>query len=421
VNVQTEFCGLNLTKMNEHKSEGPALHRLKSLWTEHRRWLWPVLMALMCIAAVLKLEYQFRRLVWETGPNGAIDLVQFLHPWVARWFSGQLVYRQYGAEYPPATFVLLWPLLGWLSVTPARWFWAATSIGALTAMVLLMLRISGAKSNWDRWFVALLPLSMSGTAVTIGNGQLILHILPALLGGILLLEREPETLSTDLVAAALLTWTLVKPSVAAPFLWVLLFGWKRWRPVLLVLVMYSVLTLVAAAFQKVSLPALLEMFLTSASTSVTQFQGTRNIHALLGDLGLEKSMALGSGIMFAALGAWTFRYRCTDRWVLVAVAALVARMWTYHRVYDDMLILLPELTLFRMAKQSLSSDQRAISGLLLGLTALAMLCPGWLLEEPWQRAWIWTSSHVVLWLLVLAYLVNYARHDRDRSIRMAVQ
>ena len=267
--------------------------------------------------------------------------------------------------------------------------------------------------------MALLLLSISGTAVTIGNGQLILHILPALLAGILLLERERETLSTDLVAAALLTWTLVKPSVAAPFLWVLVFGWKRWRPVLLVLVMYSVLTLVAAAFRKEGLPALLEMFLTNASTRVTHFQGTRNIHALLADVGLEKWIPLSSGIMFAVLGVWTFCYRRADRWVLMAVAALIARMWTYHRVYDDMLILLPELALFRIVKQSLLPDQRTIAGMLLGLTAVAMLCPGWLLDEPRQRAWIWTSSHVVLWLLVLAYLMNYARHDRDGSIRIA--
>jgi hypothetical protein len=116
--------------------------------------------------------------------------------------------------------------------------------------------------------------------------------------------------------------------------------------------------------------------------------------------------------MFAALGVWTYRYRHADRWVLVGVAALVARMWTYHRVYDDVLILLPELALFRIAKQSLSPDERTIAGLLLGLSALAMLCPGWLLDEPQQRAWIWTSSHVVLWLLVLVYLVNYARTNR---------
>jgi hypothetical protein len=91
-------------------------------------------------------------------------------------------------------------------------------------------------------------------------------------------------------------------------------------------------------------------------------------------------------------------------------------MWTYHRVYDDMLILLPEVALFRIAKQSLSARQSLIAGTLLGLTAIAMLCPGWLLEEPGQWAWIWNSTHVMLWLLLLAYLMSYPRFHRDRSI-----
>jgi hypothetical protein len=240
----------------------------------------------------------------------------------------------------------------------------------------------------------------------------------ALLVGVLVLNRERNTWGDDLVIAALLTWTLVKPSVAAPFLWVFLFGWNRWRPVLLVLIMYSFLTLVAAAFRKESLPLLFEMFLTNASMTVSRFPGTRNIHALLTDVGLEQWIALGSGLLSTLLGVWTYYYRRADRWVLVAVAALIARMWTYHRVYDDMLILLPEVVLFRIAKKSFSPAQRTIAGTLLGLTAIAMLCPGWLLEERRPRAWIWDSSHVILWLLVLAYLMNYARCDRHRSIRI---
>jgi hypothetical protein len=160
------------------------------------------------------------------------------------------------------------------------------------------------------------------------------------------------------------------------------------------------------------------MFLTNASTTVSRAQGTRNAHALLADVGLGEWVAFGSGIIFAGLGVWTFCYRHADRWVLVAVAALVARMWTYHRVYDDVLLLLPEVALFRIAKQSLSARQSVIAGTLLGLSAIAMLCPGWLLEEPRQRAWIWNSTHVMLWLLMLAYLMNYARRDRHRSIRI---
>jgi hypothetical protein len=400
----------------ENTSGADVLRQLQSLWLRHRRWLLPTLVALMTIAAALKLEYQFRRLLWVPGRNGATDLQLFQRA-IAEWFSGKPLTQM---TYPPASYVMLWPLLGWLSLTPARWFWAATSVVAVATTVLMTLRLSGAKTNWERWFVALLLLSISGTAVTIGNAQVILHILPALLAALLMLEPEHRGLSEDIIAAALLTWVLLKPSVTAPFLWIFLFRWKHWRPVLLVFVIYAVLTLVAAAFRNESLPVLFETFFRTAYLIVIRFPGTRNVHALLCDVGLEKWISLASGVIFAALGVWTFFYRHADRWILVGVAALVARMWTYHLVYDDVLIFLPELALFRIAKQSLSSSERTVAGLLLGLTALAMLCPGWLLEEPQPRSWIWNSSHVILWSAVLLYLVRFASTSRANLSKTSV-
>jgi hypothetical protein len=202
--------------------------RLLRWLIQHRRRLLQVIAALMATAAVLKLGTEFHRLIWDSGATGAVD-VKHLHRWVTSWFAWQPVFQQSRAAlYPPATYVMLWPLLGWMPFNAARWFWAATSIGALAAIILLLVRIGGAETPQEKIFVALLLLSINGTGVTIGSGQLILHLLPALLAGVLVLERENKTLGADLVAAGLFTWAMIKPSVAAPFLWVFLFGWKRW-------------------------------------------------------------------------------------------------------------------------------------------------------------------------------------------------
>lgn len=388
------------------------LNRLQGLWIRHRRWLLPGLVAVMTIAAVLKLEYQFRRLLFVEGPNGAIDLRMLKH-WVEQWFAGEPLDR---LLYPPASFAMLWPLLGWLSVTQARWFWAFTSVVVVAITIFLLLRDSGARTNWERWFVVLLFLSMSGTAVTIGNGQFILHLVPALLAALLMLETEHRGVARDFIGAALVTWFLLKPSVTAPFLWVFLFRWKHWRPVLLVLIMYAVLTLFAAAFRKESLLLVFETFCRDSYLQVISTPATRNISSLLVNVGLEQWVTFASFIMFAALGVWIFYNREADLWILVGVSALVARMWMYHRVYDDVLIVLAELSLFRIARQSQLPVERTIAGALLGLCALAMLCPGWLLEEARPRAWIWDSSQVILWLMVLAYLMDYGRRNSPRSI-----
>ena len=80
---------------------------------------------LACVAAI-KLSGEFRRLVFDTGPLGAIDLLSRLME-VQLTFAGTLVYGKFGAAiYPPASYALLWPFTGWLGPEPARWLWAAT-------------------------------------------------------------------------------------------------------------------------------------------------------------------------------------------------------------------------------------------------------------------------------------------------------
>ena len=66
----------------------------------------------------------------------------------------------------------------------------------------LVLRESKAITPLERVFVALMPLSMYATGATIGNGQLIIHLLPALLFGLLLLYSRPSGWRTDLLACS---------------------------------------------------------------------------------------------------------------------------------------------------------------------------------------------------------------------------
>jgi hypothetical protein len=185
---------------------------------------------MMIFIALVWLGYQFWRLlsgsspIWTSSPVGAFDL-NLRHNEVQRWFAGLPIYHESKtAVYPPASYVILWPFLGWLGFTPARWLWAITTVVGLYWLIHLILRESGAKTSFERLFVTLMPLSMYATGATIGNGQLIDHLLPVLIAGIFLLQQRQGGWMMDLFNTTLLLGPLVTPSITIPFFWIILFS-----------------------------------------------------------------------------------------------------------------------------------------------------------------------------------------------------
>jgi hypothetical protein len=381
----------------------------------------------MAVAATVWLSYQFWRLilgsspVWHTSPTGAIDL-RIRHGGVRRWFDGLPVYiEERSTADPPASYVVLWPILGWLPITPARWVWAATTLVAIGWLIHIIVRESGADTPLQRVFVALLPLSMYATGAALGNGQLIVHLLPTLLAGLLLVERGQAKWGEDLLAAALVLLALVKPSVSVPFFWILLLPPDRLRPAGAVVLGYMALTLFAASFQEPGVAELLRDWLSRASRMAAS-QGVANLHIALAYFGLEEWILPASGLALAGLGLWIYRHRRGDVWHLLGVTAIVARVWTYHRWYDDLLMLLPMVALFRIAKlDPLPGGGDVIAGGLLSLTLLTALAPGglYLLPPPWNSAY--AAGQAIVWIAVLVYLLDRAHRDRPPRRGGAVQ
>jgi glycosyl transferase family 87 len=337
------------------------------------------------------------------------------HKEVQFWFAGRPVYSELPtAVYPPASYVMLWPLLGWLTITPARWFWAVTTVAALGWLIHLIVQESGADRPLERVFVALLPLALYPTGAAIGNGQLIVLLFPALVAGLVRLQRQ-RGWREDLLAASLILITLVKPSIAVPFFWIVLFVPGTLRPAVLVSLGYLVLTLFAASFQGSSLPTLLRGWL--ARTSMLAEQGDAGLHSVLAALRLGNWSLLASLLVLIALGVWIYRHRQRDLWLLLGVTAFVARFWTYHRWYDDLLILLPMIAFFRVAKQPSSGEGGVVAGVLLTATLLVMLAPGglYLFPPPWNL--LYETGQIIVWIIGLIVLLDLTR--RDKSVRLA--
>ena len=94
---------------------------VRTWWHEYHKLLIAMGLALMVVAAVPRMAYEVWRLLFNSGKLGAIDLKIF-HEFVNGWFAGRPVYLELPTtNYPPASFVILWPLVGWLEITPACW------------------------------------------------------------------------------------------------------------------------------------------------------------------------------------------------------------------------------------------------------------------------------------------------------------
>jgi len=390
---------------------------VRTWWRRHRETVLRAAVLVMAVFAVEMLAGEFRRLVFSPRPEGAVDL-KLRHTEVERWFSGLPVYSALrDAGYPPATYSLLWPLIGWLPLGAVRILWATTAIVALGGMTVLTNHQCQPNTVTESAFAALMVVSINAIGVTIGNGQLLLHVLPALLGGILILHGSRRTWWNEWLAALLLLFSLVKPNGSAPFFWIVLFLPGRWRAKLAVAAGYIAATLVAVRFQPSGLTALLGQWLSRAS-AVGARDGYGHLGILCAALGVDNWLLPGSLVVLLGLGAWTFRHRRCDLWILLGVAGIVARIWTYHHLYDDILVVFPMVALFRQAKRSGSggtSDLQA--GLLLGLILTTALTPTRLYTK-WPRPWplLFSGTHVMVWFAVLAFLLQEARRKRPSPV-----
>lgn len=361
----------------------------------------------MTFLAAFKLTDEFQRLIWDPGYTGAIDLRIFFRR-TRIWFLGQPVYGELRGTFPPASNVLFWPFVGWLPWPYVRYLWALTTVAVLIWLCRLIVRESGARTTTERLFIMLMLLSMNATGVTIGNGQFILHLLPLIIVSSLTFAKR-EGWFPQLRAAMLFLIALIKPNVTAPFFLLVIFLPGAIWPALLVIAGYVALSFFAASFQPFGLTVLIRDWLTRSQEWVV-LQGYGNVHSWLGALELSHWIAPVSLILLVVLGLWIYLHRHIDIWLLLAVTALVARFCTYHNMYDDLLILLPLVCLFRIAirKESTNNDD-LIAGGLLGLTMIVMLLPARMIHYPTPWQYVFTVGHTLSWLLVLVFLIRYSK------------
>jgi len=391
--------------------------RLHAWWANHSTTVLRCAVAFMAAGASARLLNESRRLLFETGRSGAVDL-RLRHYDVAHWFAGLPVYSgQSHAGYPPASHVMLWPFLGWLGEWQARWFWGLVTVVVLAVLTAVALRHSRAETRLERVFISLIFISTYSAPITIGNGQLGILVLTAMLCGLLLIrpDRAPSW-RADLLATALLLLATIKPSVTAPLFWIALFMPGRLRPMLLVATSYVLLTIFAISFQPDPLLKLLRD-LAHVSAEVMAKDPTPSLAAWMSFLGLQAWTLYASTAVLALCGVWVYLNRGADFWVLAGVTAIVARLWTYHQLYDDLLLFPAMLALYRIARCGESAGPiNGMAGLLFAAALMEQLAPGRLHLYPYPWHLIYAIGEPAIWIATLLFLVAYSRRTIDVAV-----
>ncbi len=392
-----------------------TISRIHQWWESHQTVLLRIAIAIMSLLAVIRLVYEFHRLV--IAPDGAVDL-KLRYDEIQMWFDGLPVYHlKKSAVYPPASYMMLWPLLKPFTWIESRWLWALILPAMTGWFTYLIVKESGVTTGVSKISLTLFVAACYPTAVCIGNGQLPLLIIPPLLTAIILLRRHSKGWKRDLFISLLLLFSLLKPSISVPFFGFLFISGSAIRILSTVTISYGVLTLWSLSFQMKTATETVQQLLQNASVAAVG-GGYGDIHSGFTVLGLENWTSPFTLAILLSFGLWLIYHRHCDMWLLLGVAAIVARIWTYHRLYDDMLIFVPMVALIKIAQTKHKEPKTALlGGLLLLCSFLAFLAPGTLLRLPFPYGTPFRTGQTILWITIALFLCYQARQQRTRMRR----
>jgi hypothetical protein len=318
------------------------------------------------------------------------------------WFAGTPVYASRDATYPPASFMILYPLMGHGSFTSCRWAFAGVSALLLALLCALILRESRIEGPW-RWVACLVVLGGNATWTTVCLGQMAFVSMALGLTGGLIAARGRRVHAV--LGGALAGCALIKPAIGLPLLCLLAISPYWWMALAAAGSTYGALTAAAYTLRPSATPMDLLGWTANAAYWTRKGGGSYGtLQSCIPSSGAAAALIpFVSVLTLACLAVFVRRYRSADIWTLVALASVAARLWGFHRGYDDVIALPAFIALPRIARFHPSPRMpSAAAGLCVSL-ALAHVAPYHL---PFGRALLaanWVGALVLLgWAAVTA-------------------
>lgn len=399
-----------------------SLHSLASFWDRYQKPLLLTAIVLTAIAALWRVPNELRYLLLPGEGHEVVDLRARFDETRA-WFTSPGFYEYSarddtgGFDYPPASYLMFWPLLGWLPFSVVRVLWAAICLGGAAGIAWISVRASRPRAPRTALLLALIPFGGYALGATLRVGQLTFFALALLLLAFDLMQRPRNNRGMGLAAGLLMAAALIKPTLTAPLIMVVMLLPGGLLSAACCILAYFILSMAAAAFRPESLFTLARQWTESAGSLESHYlDGQTNIYRWLSLAGLESWILLTSVLSLLIFAAWTLIHRRADFWTLIGAGAIVTRFLTYHRLYDDALILLPLISLLRIASRSEPPGGLSRgAGFLFFLNWAALLSPGSIINEPGPLRPVAEAAQTVIWLATLAFLGVHARKNSSNS------
>lgn len=331
----------------------------------------------------------------------------------ARWLEQQYIYQgQYpyyarptkpinvieelgpviSGGYPPWAFLtgfLFVPNFSWQAT---RYYYVFLNIISLIVLATFSYSVTAPKNKAQGFFAVAASLAIIANCTTLRVGQYGLIINALLIGAFWMSQNRKYSW-----AGLFLGLAFVKPNISAFYF--LIFWVRRQFKIILVFFLYlifatfliSILTQASPANMFVNLIPQLNNFVLQGTSLINYFNFNKNI---------EPSFLIFiiGGVSLISLLTLFHLFRNASLLTLFAASCVMARLCTYHRIYDDVMLVFLLLAFLKMVYQN-PQTPKIVVFILLGLSLWLPSGLSSFMDSPW------TIFQFTIWVIALCYLL----------------
>lgn len=365
----------------------------------------PILSIITLIFAWLAFAYLakgFYTLAFDSSPSGARDLLE-------RWQEQQYIYlgiypyrmnpadinaelgRIRSGGYPPWAFLTGFFMFPPISSTLTRFYHVFLNLISLGILSRFAYQLGLPFGRMAAYFFVFTSLAISSNCTTLNNGQYGLIVNAFLIIVYWLLQANKNYLAGLFMGIA-----LVKPNISAPYLLSLVIK-RKFKTVILAFVYIISATFAIAHTTRLNFEKVIGSFLNQIKYVADDGVSSINIIMKFG-ISTEITLVLLTTIGLV-LGIVIFqKLQHTSLLTLFACAAVIGRVFTYHRPYDDLMLVFLLLALLTLA----FSYPSRLNIIIVSLVGLTLWLPLSIqnLASPY-----WSIFQNTIWLIALVYLL----------------